>query len=291
MYLTYWLLTLTDNFTKLILRVLFNSNFKATLVKNFNSEISNESNFAYFKKFFKISNKKNFAFVYFFLIKEQNLNKFFLLNIFFFFKILEFKNLNFKNVNYHSLNTTRTTSNFYHFLFKFNEKNKQLHQNWSYLNFFKNIKFFKNKNLNFNQKINLIKFSVSDFFKYLNNYSINKINVLFLRKNKVFNKGRYSRNRQYYRTGVYWCLYVNIVAVIGIYFWFYRFNINFGYLWWLLYFFFFTLFFSRSISLNVFGLKKTFVQIYKSFLWFFNIINSFFLNFFKLLNFFFREHS
>ena len=28
-------------------------------------------------------------------------------------------------------------------------------------------------------------------------------NILFLRKNKVFNKGRYSRNRQFYRTGVY----------------------------------------------------------------------------------------
>jgi hypothetical protein len=27
--------------------------------------------------------------------------------------------------------------------------------------------------------------------------------VLFLRKNKIFNKGRYSRNRQLYRTGVY----------------------------------------------------------------------------------------
>ncbi len=37
--------------------------------------------------------------------------------------------------------------------------------------------------------------------------SVNKVhtenNILFLRKNKVFNKGRYSRNRQTYRTGVY----------------------------------------------------------------------------------------
>jgi hypothetical protein len=55
------------------------------------------------------------------------------------------------------------------------------------------------KNLN-NYKI---KFSVSDFFKNLNNTTLNYINILFLRKNKIFNKGRYSRNRQYYRTGVY----------------------------------------------------------------------------------------
>jgi hypothetical protein len=27
----------------------------------------------------------------------------------------------------------------------------------------------------------------------------------FLRKSKLFNKGRYSRNRQTYRTGAYWC--------------------------------------------------------------------------------------
>ena len=30
--------------------------------------------------------------------------------------------------------------------------------------------------------------------------------TMFLRKTKIFNKGRYSRNRQIYRTGVYLCL-------------------------------------------------------------------------------------
>jgi hypothetical protein len=66
------------------------------------------------------------------------------------------------------------------------------------------IFFFKHLNNKVNINSNyLIKFSVSDFFKNLNGITLNYQNILFLRKNKVFNKGRYSRNRQYYRTGVY----------------------------------------------------------------------------------------
>jgi hypothetical protein len=53
--------------------------------------------------------------------------------------------------------------------------------------------------------------------------------IMAIRKFKVFNKGRYSRTRQLYRTGVYWCLLLNIILVVGLYFWFYRFMFNFGY--------------------------------------------------------------
>jgi hypothetical protein len=49
----------------------------------------------------------------------------------------------------------------------------------------------------------VVKFSPSNFIKYINSLNLNKYNILYLRKAKVFNKGRYSRNRQYYRTGVY----------------------------------------------------------------------------------------
>lgn len=42
--------------------------------------------------------------------------------------------------------------------------------------------------------------------------------VLFLRKSKIFNKGRYSRNRQFYRTGVYWCLYLSVILFTGLYY-------------------------------------------------------------------------
>lgn len=85
--------------------------------------------------------------------------------------------------------------------------------------------------------------------------SSNKLNIMYLRKNKVFNKGRYSRSRQIYRTGVYWCLYINLIAIIGIYFWFYRFSMNFGYLWWILYIFFFSFIFSRILKFRLYNLS------------------------------------
>jgi hypothetical protein len=47
-----------------------------------------------------------------------------------------------------------------------------------------------------------IRFNSSFFVKNLSTIKNNFL-FLFLRKNKVFNKGRYSRNRQTYRTGVY----------------------------------------------------------------------------------------
>ena len=52
----------------------------------------------------------------------------------------------------------------------------------------------------------------------------------FLRKNKVYNKGRYSRCRQNYRTGVYLCMYLSIVSIFGLYYWFFKFSFNFSYL-------------------------------------------------------------
>lgn len=140
------------------------------------------------------------------------------------------------------------------------------------------------KKLSFFPSIYKIKFSVSDFFKNLNSKTLSNMNILFLRKTKVFNKGRYSRNRQYYRTGVYWCLYVNIIAVVGIYFWFYRFNMNFGYLWWILYIFLFSFFFSRGLSLNLIGIFAPFRSITKSFFWFFFFLSNFLIYLKSYLN-------
>lgn len=62
-----------------------------------------------------------------------------------------------------------------------------------------------------------------------NFWSLNDYSSQFLRKTKSFNKSRYSRNRQYYRTGVYWCLWVNIIAVVSLYYLFYRFTFRFSY--------------------------------------------------------------
>lgn len=57
----------------------------------------------------------------------------------------------------------------------------------------------------------------------------NNINYL-LRKTKSFNKSRYSRNRQYYRTGVFLCLWANIILVLGAYYVTFRLTFRFGYI-------------------------------------------------------------
>lgn len=124
-------------------------------------------------------------------------------------------------------------------------------------NYFYNLN--SNKYINFNVNFNntflsklknlyKISFSASNVTKYISDLSANNSIILYLRKNKIFNKSRYSRNRQTYRTGAYWCLYINIIAVVAFYFWFYKFTMNFGYLWWLLYSFILSIFFARAIK-------------------------------------------
>ena len=76
-----------------------------------------------------------------------------------------------------------------------------------------------------------IRFSESSVSKYISLDAVKSQKFYYIRKNRIFNKGRYSRNRQLYRTGVYWCLWLNIIVVYGLYFFFYRFMFNFGYIW------------------------------------------------------------
>jgi len=77
------------------------------------------------------------------------------------------------------------------------------------------------------------KFSSSSIGKFINTYQVGNFEFQFLRKNKVYNKGRYSRCRQNYRTGVYMCMYLSVVSIFGLYYWFFKFSFNFTYLWWL----------------------------------------------------------
>lgn len=80
------------------------------------------------------------------------------------------------------------------------------------------------------QKTAFIKSLLLNFVENnLKYFFVKKKTIFFLRKQKCFNKGRYSRNRQLYRTGVYWCLYLNIAALLGLNFLFYKFTINFSY--------------------------------------------------------------
>lgn len=112
-----------------------------------------------------------------------------------------------------------------------------------------------------------IKYSPSNFMKYINLSNFQNYTILFLRKNKVFNKGRYSRNRQYYRTGVYWCLYINIVAVIGIHFWFYKLTMNFGYLWWLLYAFIVSFILPKVLKYRLYNVFNLVNNLISNFVW------------------------
>ncbi len=177
--------------------------------------------------------------------------------------------------------------NFYNFFNIYKNNLKKIlyvyNINYNYLN-------FKNYFLNFNKKnnsifsvsvsdqINKIKFNPTDFSKYNDIENIKYLNFFFLRKNRIFNKGRYSRNRQLYRTGVYWCLWLNIVIVYGLYFLFYKFTFNFGFLWWVFFILIYSFIFNKILKYKFYN--------------FFFLLNEFFffikwvsLNLLNLLNF------
>lgn len=168
---------------------------------------------------------------------------------------------------------------FFNNFFIFNNFTRKLFFQLKHKIFFFN--FFVKKSFNFF----FIKFKPSNLLKLYNFFSFNQININFLRKNKIFNKGRYSRNRQYYRTGVYWCLYINIIVVLGFFFWFFKLTFNFGYLWWLLYSFFFACIFSKFF--NLFSYNFFFKDISLTFYWFLNLLKiNFFSSFLKTFFFF-----
>lgn len=92
----------------------------------------------------------------------------------------------------------------------------------------KEFKLLKNKS----KAQNNVKSAYNYLYKpetYINDTA--NLECYFLRKSKSFNKGRYSRNRQVYRTGVYMCFYVNVVALYLLWFYFYKFKFKFTYLW------------------------------------------------------------
>lgn len=73
------------------------------------------------------------------------------------------------------------------------------------VNFLKKKKNIKRKNLVKKMKKikNTLFFPITNLVKFFFNFKIKESVIFFIRKQKFFNKGRYSRNRQLYRTGVY----------------------------------------------------------------------------------------
>jgi hypothetical protein len=160
------------------------------------------------------------------------------------------------------------------------------------LNFFfekKSNIIILNNNLKKNWKI---VFHNSFIYKFICTTKFDNYNIYFLRKNRSFNKGRYSRNRQNYRTGVYWCLYLNIVAVVAIYYFFYRFSFNFGYIWWIFAIGINCFFFSKFVKYKLYILQNFWNNITTIFFFYLNIAlnlyNFVFIKIFK--NLFFNKN-
>jgi hypothetical protein len=132
----------------------------------------------------------------------------------------------------------------------------------------KNIIFFKTFQKNIKQLFPIV------WYNKLYNLSLKKKKldiILYLRSSKHFNKGRYSRNRQLYRTGVYWCIWLNVVIVYGLYFYFYRFVFSFGYFWLPIGFLLLSVFSSRLYKYRYYNINQIVVEFheYVDFLFYF----------------------
>lgn len=104
-------------------------------------------------------------------------------------------------------------------------------------------------------------------------HNTNQVNF-FLRKIKIFNKNRYSRNRQLYRTGVYMCLYINVIFVYFYFFSFYRFAFVFGYLWIGVGLLLLSLSFSRAMKYRLYNHSNFVSEIWEFSNWIVQFYNS-----------------
>lgn len=229
-------------------------------------------------------------------LKFFNLNKYedwynynFRINNYFFFK----KNLNLNLISLINKKNKKVIDFYKVTFFTISEKLKlKYNHSLNYLTFAFDRNLLSKININnlFNNALQIyypIRFNEVSTNKYIELNKLNDYCFFFLRKNRIFNKGRYSRNRQTYRTGVYWCLWVNILSVIGFYFLFYRVTFNFGYLWLVLIIFFASLIFSRVLKYNFFNLNYVARELRKSYEWF-SLIYFDLISFLKsFLNFYF----
>jgi len=113
-------------------------------------------------------------------------------------------------------------------------------------------------------------------FNNINKLKQIKVNYV-LRKTKSFNKSRYSRNRQYYRTGVFMCLWANIILVLGSYYLFFRLTLKFNYLVILslsLFFLVTVSYFSRNAIIGLSNILKKTIRA-KLFILIVNLLNFF----------------
>ena len=162
-----------------------------------------------FLKFKEIKKKISSLYIFtFFLCKTYNILMFSIKN--------QKKKIHTYNFNFNFL---KTTIHKYSILFGFK--------------FYNNLLIGKNYIVvNTNKLLITPKLTCSSIYKNISILDSYNTEFQFIRKNKVYNKGRYSRCRQNYRTGVYLCMYLSIVSIFGLYYWFFKFSFNFSYLWW-----------------------------------------------------------
>lgn len=191
---------------------------------------------------------------------------YFMLNIFFLIKINHLTILNCYTM--YSI----SNNNIYIFFLKNSQNNFKklsiiyIHAfllNFDFITFFKKIFSINNHFFQINDLKNIYIFNtvVQRFYNF---GELDTFEVFFLRKNRVFNKGRYSRNRQNYRTGVYICFYLSILSIFGLYYTFYKFSFNFSYLWFGFYLFISSYFFNKVLKYNLLtynSIKISFTRI------------------------------
>jgi len=118
--------------------------------------------------------------------------------------------------------------------------------------------------------------NASTINRHLAATAVNNVEFQFLRKNKVFNKGRYSRCRQNYRTGVYLCMYLSVVCIFGLFFWFYKFSFNFSYLWWVFIGFVGSFFLPKIIKFRLYEPTTLVNKFFQLFRWVVLLVKSLF---------------
>lgn len=145
----------------------------------------------------------------------------------------------------------------------------------SYVILRSNTELFNNISVVFSKFLLVVpRYSSSSVNKYLSVSSLNDFEFQFLRKNKVYNKGRYSRTRQNYRTGVYMCMYLSVVSIFGLYYWFYKFSFNFTYLWWFFIAFIASFFVPKIFKYRLYEPTTLLTKFFDLFRWFFLLVKS-----------------
>ncbi len=243
--------------------------------------------FSLLKTTFKKSTKQFFIYLNFF--KKNSLisfKKFIKLNLFF----KKYLNKAFKEYMYvyFFINSLKNKASLLNLLSKGKIKDKQMNFKVKATKLNEFLK--KNTESSLNKEVFLKNFKSSFSINHkpssiVRLFSENSINLLFLRKNKIFNKGRYSRNRQLYRTGVYWCIWLSVFLGYCLYFSFYRFTFNFGYQWWLVFSFLFLFINQKMFKYNFYNLKIISLELKK----FFNWLSLFFYQSYKYIIIFFKK--